>query len=98
MPEKKAKKTSAARPRRAASAKRPQAKASARPRAKSAPKAATASGMITILQVRSGIGCNFTHKRILRSLGLRHPHHRVVRPDNPAVRGMVEAIPHRVQI
>jgi large subunit ribosomal protein L30 len=55
-------------------------------------------GMISILQVRSGIGCNITHKRVLRSLGLRHPHQTVVRPDNPAVRGMVETIRHLVRI
>jgi large subunit ribosomal protein L30 len=48
--------------------------------------------------VRSGIQAPVRHKRILKSLGLRHPHHRVVRPDNPAVRGMVEAIPHLAQI
>jgi large subunit ribosomal protein L30 len=48
--------------------------------------------------VASGIGCPVRQKRILRSLGLRHPHHAVVRPDNPAVRGMVAAIPHLVRI
>ena len=37
-------------------------------------------------------------KRVLRSLGLRHPHQSVVRPDNPAVRGMVNAIRHLVRI
>ena len=57
-----------------------------------------AARTITIVQIRSGIQAPFRHKRILRSLGLRHPHHRVVRPDNPAVRGMVEAIPHLAQI
>ena len=53
---------------------------------------------ITIEQYTSGIACPKRHKRVLRSLGLRHPHHRVVRPDNPAVRGMVNAIPHLVRI
>jgi large subunit ribosomal protein L30 len=38
------------------------------------------------------------HKRVLRALGLRHPHHRVERPDNAAVRGMVAAIPYLVRI
>jgi large subunit ribosomal protein L30 len=57
-----------------------------------------AGGTVTILQVRSGIQCPLRQKRILRSLGLRHPHHKVVRPDNPAVRGMVNAIPHLVSI
>ncbi|PYS97428.1 MAG: 50S ribosomal protein L30 [Acidobacteria bacterium] len=53
---------------------------------------------MTVLQVRSGIQCPIRQKRILRSLGLRHPHHKVIRPDNPAVRGMVNAIRHLVQI
>ncbi|MGH9750707.1 MAG: 50S ribosomal protein L30, partial [Candidatus Polarisedimenticolia bacterium] len=59
---------------------------------------AAAAGMLTILQFASGIGCPVRQKRVLRALGLRHPHHRVVRPDNPAVRGMVAAIPHLVRI
>jgi large subunit ribosomal protein L30 len=53
---------------------------------------------IVIEQYASVIGCNFTHKRVLRSLGLRRIRQRVVRPDNPAVRGMVETIPHVVRI
>ena len=57
-----------------------------------------AARTIVIEQFGSGIGCPFRQKRILRSLGLRHPRHRVVRPDNPAVRGMVDAIPHLVRI
>jgi large subunit ribosomal protein L30 len=53
---------------------------------------------ITIVQYASGIGCPKRQKRVLRSLGLRHPHHSVVRPDNPAVRGMVNAIRHLARI
>ena len=63
-------------------------------RAKRAPGGRT----ITIEQYRSGIGCNFTHKRVLKSLGFRKIRQRVVRPDNPAVRGMVETIPHLLRI
>jgi large subunit ribosomal protein L30 len=54
--------------------------------------------MITIEQYRSGICCVVTHKRTLKSLGLKRMRQRVVRPDNPAVRGMVESIPHLVRI
>ncbi|MEK7799349.1 MAG: 50S ribosomal protein L30, partial [Acidobacteriota bacterium] len=53
---------------------------------------------IVIEQYGSGIGCQLRQKKTLRALGLRHPRHRVVRPDNPAVRGMVNAIPHLVRI
>jgi large subunit ribosomal protein L30 len=46
----------------------------------------------------SAIGCLLPHKRVARSLGLRRIRQRVTRPDNPAVRGMVETIPHIVRI
>jgi large subunit ribosomal protein L30 len=57
-----------------------------------------AGATITIEQYASGICCPKRQKRVLRALGLRHPRQRVVRPDNPAVRGMVNAIPHLVRI
>lgn len=53
---------------------------------------------IVIEQYGSGIGCQFRQKLTLRALGLRRIRQRVVRPDNPAVRGMVECIPHLVRI
>jgi len=59
---------------------------------------AVTGNTITVLQYASGIGCPKRQKRVLRSLGLRHPHHTVVRPDNPAVRGMVNAIRHLARI
>ncbi|HET8945958.1 MAG TPA: 50S ribosomal protein L30 [Candidatus Polarisedimenticolia bacterium] len=59
---------------------------------------AAASKTITIEQYRSGIGCNFTHKRVLKALGFRKIRQRVVRTDNAAVRGMVETIPHLLRI
>jgi large subunit ribosomal protein L30 len=58
----------------------------------------TAAKTIVIEQHGSAIGCLFTHKRVLRSLGLRRIRQRVTRPDNPAVRGMVKTIPHIVRI
>jgi large subunit ribosomal protein L30 len=57
-----------------------------------------ADGTIVIEQYASGIGCPVRQKMTLRALGLRRPRQRVVRPDNPAVRGMVNAIPHLVRI
>jgi large subunit ribosomal protein L30 len=59
---------------------------------------AASAKTVTIEQYRSGIGCNVTHKRVLKSLGFRKIRQRVVRPDNPAVRGMVETIPHLLRI
>jgi large subunit ribosomal protein L30 len=53
---------------------------------------------VTIEQYGSGIQCPVRQKRILRALGLRRPRQTVVRPDNPAIRGMVAAITHLVRI
>jgi len=60
--------------------------------------AAAGTKTLVIEQYRSGICCNVTHKRVLRSLGFRRMWQKVVRPDNQAVRGMVETIPHLVRI
>jgi large subunit ribosomal protein L30 len=57
-----------------------------------------AAGRIVVEQVRSGICCIEKHKRTLRALGLKRIRHRVELPDNPAVRGMVAAIPHLVRV
>ena len=75
----------------------PDKKVAAKPRAARS-RAAKSAKTITIEQYRSGICCNFTHKRVLRSLGLRKIRQRVVRTDNDSVRGMVETIPHLVRI
>jgi len=73
--------------------------AKAAPRARKPARRAKASGnTITIEQYRSGIQCVVTHKRTLKRLGFKRVWQRVVRPDNPAVRGMVESIPHLVRI
>ena len=66
--------------------------------APAAPAGRPAGRTIVIEQYVSGIGCQLRQKKTLRALGLRHPRHRVVRPDNPAVRGMVNAIRHLVRI
>jgi large subunit ribosomal protein L30 len=66
------------------------------PRSARAPKKKGKS--LEIVQVRSGIGTPENHKQTLRALGLRRLNQKVVRPDNPAVRGMVGTIPHLVKI
>ena len=53
---------------------------------------------IEIVQVRSGICTPENHKRTLKALGLRRLNQKVVRPDNPAIRGMVATIPHLVRV
>ena len=70
--------------------------AAAKPAARK--RAAKSGKTIVIEKYRSGICCNVTHKRVLRALGLRKIRQRVTRTDNPAVRGMVDTIPHLVRI
>jgi large subunit ribosomal protein L30 len=53
---------------------------------------------IQIEQVRSGIGRPRGQREVLRSLGLRRIRHVVERQDTPAVRGMVNKIPHLVRV
>lgn len=53
---------------------------------------------IRIEQVRSGVGRPRRQREVLRSLGLRRIRHVVEREDSPAIRGMVEKIPHLVKV
>jgi large subunit ribosomal protein L30 len=53
---------------------------------------------LRIKQYRSGIGRPEKHKRILQALGLGKMNRVVEQPDNPAIRGMVNKIPHLVRI
>ena len=56
------------------------------------------SKTLRIRQVRSVAGRPRNQREVLRSLGLRRIRHEVVRQDTPAVRGMVDKIPHLVEI
>ncbi len=53
---------------------------------------------LRIKLVRSPIGYSIRQKRTVAALGLRKLNQTVVRPDNPAVRGMVNRISHLVQV
>ncbi len=53
---------------------------------------------IKIEQYRSPIGYPRNQREVLTSLGLRRIRHVVERQDLPAVRGMVNKIPHLVRI
>ncbi|MCI0410961.1 MAG: 50S ribosomal protein L30 [Acidobacteria bacterium] len=64
-----------------------------------APRAAKKKGKtLEIVQVRSGICTPENHKRTLKALGFSRLNQKVTRPDNPAIRGMVDTIPHLVRI
>ena len=47
---------------------------------------------------RSFIGRNWRQRRVIRSLGLRHLAHTVVHRDSPTIRGMVNKVPHLVEV
>jgi large subunit ribosomal protein L30 len=53
---------------------------------------------IKIKWVRSAIGYNEAQKRTIKALGLNRLHQVVERPDNPAVRGMVNTVQHLVEV
>ena len=53
---------------------------------------------ITVRQVRSGIGFSVRQKRTLKALGLGRIGRERIQPDNPAVRGMIAAVRHLVEV
>jgi large subunit ribosomal protein L30 len=53
---------------------------------------------LKIRQVKSGLGSQRRQRDTLRALGLRHHQDQVVQPDNAAIRGMIRAVAHLVQV
>ena len=53
---------------------------------------------IEITQVRSVSGRQEKHRRTLRALGLKKNQTSVIHNDTPAIRGMVNQIPHMVTV
>jgi large subunit ribosomal protein L30 len=53
---------------------------------------------LRIKLVRSLIGVLPAQREVARGLGLRKPNDTVLRPDTPAIRGMVRKIPHLVTV
>jgi large subunit ribosomal protein L30 len=53
---------------------------------------------LRIRQIRSLAGRPRNQREVVRSLGLRRIRHEVERVDSPAVRGMVNKVPHLVEI
>jgi len=61
-------------------------------------KKAKAPVMLSVKQVRSGIGHAETMRRTLRSLGLRHYQHTVTVQDTPSIRGMLNKVHHLIKV
>ncbi len=53
---------------------------------------------LRVRQIRSLAGRPRNQREVVRSLGLRRIRHEVERVDSPAVRGMVNKVPHLVEI
>ena len=51
-----------------------------------------------IRQVRSGIGRPASERRTLAAIGLTHHQDAVVKPDHPALRGMLYRVRHLVEV
>jgi large subunit ribosomal protein L30 len=66
--------------------------------AKPGSKAAKAAGTVRIKQVGSLIGCTDGQRACVRGLGLRKMHQVVERQDTPALRGMINKVPHLVTV
>ncbi|PYQ55258.1 MAG: 50S ribosomal protein L30 [Acidobacteria bacterium] len=66
--------------------------------AKGTKGAGKSAGTIKVKQIGSLIGCTDKQRASVRGLGLRRMHQVVERKDTPAIRGMVNAVPHLVTI
>ncbi|HUK87381.1 MAG TPA: 50S ribosomal protein L30 [Terriglobales bacterium] len=61
-------------------------------------KASGKKATLRIQWVRSAIAAPTKHKKIVRGLGFTHLNQIVEREDTPAIRGMVNKVPHLVEI
>ena len=53
---------------------------------------------LKITWIRSCIGRPSNQREIIRSLGLHHLHHSVIRHDSPTIRGMVKKVEHLLRV
>jgi large subunit ribosomal protein L30 len=63
-----------------------------------AKKAAADSTTLRLKYVRSVICTPVKHKRVVKGLGFTRLNQVIVRPNTPAIRGMVAKVPHLVEI
>jgi large subunit ribosomal protein L30 len=63
-----------------------------------AKKKAAEPKKIAITQVRSRIGRPEKHRRTLEALGIKRHQQTVIHNDTPAIRGMINQIPHLVRV
>ncbi len=58
----------------------------------------SSENQITVTQVRSGIGAKPKTRGTMRALGLRKIGDTNTLPDRPEIRGMLQRVPHLVEI
>jgi large subunit ribosomal protein L30 len=63
-----------------------------------APAKKAAKGTIRIKWVRSAICTPQKHKRVVKGLGFTRLNQVIEREDSPSIRGMVNKVPHLVEI
>jgi large subunit ribosomal protein L30 len=56
------------------------------------------TGKIQLKWVRSAICTPVKHKKVVKGLGFTRLNQVIVRPDTPAIRGMVKKIPHLIEV
>ena len=61
-------------------------------------KKAAEAKKLKIRQTRSIIGGTEKQKAVLKSLGLKKMNQEVILPANPAIRGMINKIPHLLSV
>ena len=61
-------------------------------------KASSKSATLELKYTRSAIAAPARHKKVVRGLGFTRLNQVIVRPDTPAIRGMVAKVPHLVEI
>ncbi len=56
------------------------------------------AGTVKVRQIGSVIGCTDDQRATVRGLGLRRMYQVVEREDTPMVRGMINKVPHLVEV
>jgi large subunit ribosomal protein L30 len=54
--------------------------------------------VLTVTQIKSGIGTKPKHRGTMRALGLRGIGHTNTLPDRPEIRGMIARVPHLIRV
>jgi large subunit ribosomal protein L30 len=62
------------------------------------PKKDSSAKKLAITWKQSAIGRTHIQKNTIQALGLKKLHQTVIQPDNAAIRGMIKAVEHLVEV